>query len=177
VPRSDVWISPLQRSDDRSAFRSVNIDLERCAGQHQFQHHLRRTYVAVTPEPVCGFVTISPGELTVESIPRSVRARLPAYPPPILRISRLAVNERDQGKGVGSLLLKAMFGLALDLRDRFGCMGVIVDAKPGAVGFYEGLGLMKLDVTSGDLGDRPEPIPMFLSAKEIARAAETCPRP
>ena len=97
--------------------------------------------------------------------------RVPAYPLPILRISRLAVDERDQGSGIGRLLLRAMFGLALDLRDRFGCMGVIVDAKPDAVGFYEGLGFMKLGVTSGDLGDRPEPIPMFLPVKKIAQAA------
>jgi len=175
MPKSDVRISPLQRSDDRSGFRSGNIDLDRYfqryAGQNQFRHHLGTTYVAVTAERICGFATVNPGELTADSIPKSLRARLPAYPLPILRISRLAVDERDQGKGLGRLLLKAMFGMALDLRDRFGCMGVIVDAKPDAVGFYEGLGFMKLGVTSGDLGDRPEPIPMFLPVKKIAQAA------
>jgi|PlaIllAssembly_1097288.scaffolds.fasta_scaffold38265_3 GNAT superfamily N-acetyltransferase len=175
MPKSDVRIRPLQRSDDRSGFRSGNIDLDRYfqryAGQNQFRHHLGTTYVAVTAERICGFATVNPGELTADSIPKSLRARLPAYPLPILRISRLAVDERDQGKGLGRLLLKAMFGMALDLRDRFGCMGVIVDAKPDAVGFYEGLGFMKLGVTSGDLGDRPEPIPMFLPVQKIAQAA------
>ena len=174
MPKSDVRIRPLQRSDDRSGFRSGNIDLDRYfqryAGQNQFRHHLGTTYVAVTAERICGFATVNPGELTADSIPKSLRARLPAYPLPILRISRLAVDERDQGKGLGRLLLKAMFGMALDLRDRFGCMGVIVDAKPDAVGFYEGLGFMKLGVTSGDLGDRPEPIPMFLPVQKIAQA-------
>jgi GNAT superfamily N-acetyltransferase len=176
MPESDVRIRLLQRSDDRSGFRSGNIDLDRYfqryAGQNQFQHHLGTTYVAVTAERICGFVTITPGELTADSIPRSVRARLPAYPLPILRICRLAVDERDQGKGIGRFLLRAMLGLALELRDRFGCLGVVVDAKPGAVGFYENLGFMKLDVTSGDLGDRPGPVPMFLSIKEIASATE-----
>jgi GNAT superfamily N-acetyltransferase len=177
MPETDIQVRLLQRSDDRSRFRSGNIDLDRYfqryAGQNQFRHHLGTTYVAVTAERISGFATISPGELTAESIPRSVRARLPAYPLPILRISRLAVEERDQGKGVGRLLLRAMFELALDLRDRFGCMGVIVDAKADAVGFYEGLGFMKLDVRSGDLGDRPGPTPMFLSIKEIAQAGAT----
>lgn len=177
MPETDIQVRLLQRSDDRSVFRSGNVDLDRYfqryAGQNQFRHHLGTTYLAVTAERVCGFVTISPGELTAESIPRSVRARLPAYPLPILRISRLAVDEHDQGKGIGRLLLKAMFGLALDLRDRFGCMGVIVDAKHDAVGFHEGLGFMKLDVTSGDLGDRPGPASMFLSVKEIAQAGAT----
>lgn len=53
--------------------------------------------------------------------------------------------------------------------------GRIFDAKPGAGGLYDGLGFMKFNVTSGDLGDRPDPIPMFLSVKGIARAVETCP--
>ena len=170
-----VAIRPLQPADDRRAFRSgdeaLDLYFHRYAGQNQFRHHLGTTYVAVTAERICGFATVNPGELTADSIPKSLRARLPAYPLPILRISRLAVDERDQGKGLGRLLLKAMFGMALDLRDRFGCMGVIVDAKPDAVGFYEGLGFMKLGVTSGDLGDRPEPIPMFLPVQKIAQAA------
>jgi len=84
MPKSDVRIRPLQRSDDRSGFRSGNIDLDRYfqryAGQNQFRHHLGTTYVAVTAERICGFATVNPGELTTDSIPRSLRARLPAYP-------------------------------------------------------------------------------------------------
>jgi hypothetical protein len=130
MPKSDARIRPLQRSDDRSGFCSVNIDLERYAGQNQFRHHVRRTYVAVTAERVCGFVIISPGELTAESIPRSVPAYLPAYPLPVLPFSRPAVDERDQCKENGRLLPNAMFGLASDLRDRFGCMGGSLTPSP-----------------------------------------------
>ena len=41
-------------------------------------------------------------------------------------------------------------------------MGVVVDAKPEAVAFYEKLGFVPIEVTAGQLGDRPEPLPMFL---------------
>jgi len=59
---------------------------------------------------------------------------------------------------------------ALELRERFGCLGVVVDAKPQAVGFYQGLGSTPLAVVRGQLGDRPEPLPMFLSVRSIESA-------
>jgi hypothetical protein len=48
-----------------------------------------------------------------------------------------------------------------------GCIGVAVDAKPEAVTFFGRLGFIALDVTSGELGDRPEPRPMFLELGAI----------
>ena len=63
-----------------------------------------------------------------------------------------------------------MFHSALELRERFGCLGVVVDAKPQAVGFYQGLGFTPLAVVRGQLGDRPEPLPMFLSVRSIETA-------
>jgi hypothetical protein len=43
-----------------------------------------------------------------------------------------------------------------------GCSGVVVDAKPEAVAFYAKLGFVRLEVVAGELGDRPQPLPMFL---------------
>jgi hypothetical protein len=50
-----------------------------------------------------------------------------------------------------------------------GCVGVVVDAKPDAIGFYEKLGFVALDSLAGQLGDRPEPLPMFLELGAIPR--------
>ena len=49
----------------------------------------------------------------------------------------------------------------------FGCIGVVVDAKPQAVTFYERYGFTALEVVQGHLGDRPEPLPMFLEIGAI----------
>ena len=65
-----------------------------------------------------------------------------------------------------------MLELALEMRDRVGCVGVVVDAKPEAVAFYRPLGFQPLRVISGALGDHPEPIPMFLPVQAIAKARE-----
>ncbi|MES9879569.1 MAG: GNAT family N-acetyltransferase [Sedimenticola sp.] len=80
------------------------------------------------------------------------------------------MDERFQGHGIGRLLLRAMLELALEMRDRVGCTGVVVDAKPEAVDFYSGLGFKTVELVSGALGDRPEPIAMFLPIRQIAAA-------
>ena len=164
----------LDPGDDRSGFRCGNIDLDRFfrryAGQNQFHHHIGTTYVAVQSERITGFVTVSSGEIVAEKLSKTLRRRLPSYPLPILRIARLAVDERFQGHGIGRLLLRAMLTLALEMRDRAGCIGVVVDAKSAAVAFYSVPGFKTIELVSGGLGDRPEPIAMLLSIRQIEAA-------
>lgn len=170
----EVRVRRLEPRDDRSEFRSGNIELDRYfqryAGQNQFRHHIGTTYVAEQEEQIAGFVTVSSGEMVAEKLARSLRRRLPAYPLPVLRIARLAVDERFQGHGIGRLLLRSMLELALEMRDRIGCIGVVVDAKPDAVPFYSSLGFTAISLLGGALGDRPEPVAMFLPIGQIAAA-------
>ncbi len=172
----EVRVRRLERRDDRSGFRSGNIDLDRFfqryAGQNQFRHHVGTSYVAVLGDHITGFVTVSSGEMVAEKLTKRLRKSLPAYPLPILRLARLAVDERFQGHGIGKLLLRAMLELALEMRDRVGCIGVVVDAKSDAVDFYSNLGLTPVELISGSLGDRPEPVAMFLPIGQIAAAVK-----
>ena len=171
----EVRIRRLEPGDERSDFRSGNIDLDRFfqryAGQNQFRHHIGTTYVAVYRDSIVGFVTVASGEIIAEKLVKSLRRRLPDYPLPILRLARLGVDERFQGHGIGRLLLRAMLELALDMRDRVGCIGVVVDAKSDALAFYSSLGFTPIETTSGALGDRPEPTAMFLPIGVIEAAA------
>jgi GNAT superfamily N-acetyltransferase len=100
--------------------------------------------------------------MVAEKLTKNLRRRLLAYPLPILRLVRLAVDEHFQGHGIGRLLLRAMLELALEMRDRIGCIGVVVDAKPDAIAFYSALGFKPIGLVSGALRDRPEPVAMFL---------------
>ena len=65
--------------------------------------------------------------------------------------------------------MRTIFHLALELKDRVGCIGVVVDAKPGAVNYYGKLGFEALDLVEGSLGDRPEPVAMFLPISGIPK--------
>jgi len=172
----EVRVRRLEPRDDRSGFCSGSIDLDRFfqryAGQNQFRHHVGTTYVAVQGDHITGFVTVSSGEMVAEKLTKSLRKHLPAYPLPILRLARLAVDERFQGHGVGRLLLRAMLELALEMRDRVGCIGVVVDAKLDAVAFYSAFGFEAIELVSGALGDRPEPVAMFLTIGQIAAAVK-----
>ena len=64
-----------------------------------------------------------------------------------------------------------MLELALEMRNRVGCIGVVVDAKPDAVTFYSALGFEAIELVSVVLGDRPEPVAMsYPSARSPQRS-------
>jgi GNAT superfamily N-acetyltransferase len=169
-----ISVRRLRPDDERKDFRSGNIELDRFflryAGQNQFRHHIGTTYVAVEEGAIFGFATVAASELTSARIAAAARKRLPAYPIPVLRLARLAVDVRAQGWGVGLLLLRAVFALAYKMADEVGCLGVVVDAKPEAVEFYRKLGFVELDVVAGLLGDRPQPVAMFIELGAVERA-------
>ena len=169
-------IRALRESDDRSGFRSDDADLDRFllkfAGQNQFRHHVGTTYVAVEDDVILGYATVAPGHIEVEGLPAKRRRKLPRYPLPVLRLARLAVDRSAQDQGIGSALLRFVFGLALRLAEDFGCIGVVVDAKPGAVEFYERLGFFALDVLEGRSEARPAPTALFLPMAEIESARD-----
>jgi GNAT superfamily N-acetyltransferase len=167
-----VEIRPLARDDERSGFSCGQPDIDRFfqhyAGQNQFKLHLAVSYVAVIGERILGFVTVAASSLERRAVPNArQRQRLPSYPLPVLRLARLGVDLRAQGLGIGKALLRHVLGLAIKQRDSLGCVGVVTDAKPEAVPFYEGLGFVPLGgVREGLLG--AEPIPLFLAIDTIA---------
>jgi hypothetical protein len=52
----------------------------------------------------------------------------------------------------------------------YGCVGVVVDAKPDAVDFYRRYGFVSVDALEGRSDARPAPIPMFLAIRSIREA-------
>lgn len=170
----------LRSSDDRSGFRSGQVDLDRFflrfAGQNQFRHHLGTTYVAVDENNIIvGFATVSASQIEVDDLPLARTKRLPNYPLPVLRLARLATHEDFHGAGVGSMLLRAVFVLAHQMARDYGCVGVLVDAKSEAVEYYKRFGFFELGTIRGELGDRPAPTIMFLELGAIPKISEPSP--
>jgi GNAT superfamily N-acetyltransferase len=170
-----VEIRALARDDDRTGFSCGQPDLDRFfthyAAQNHFKLHLAVTYVALVDSRIVGFATVAASSLERASVPNArLRRRLPAYPLPVLRLARLGVDSRAQRAGIGTGLLRYVLGLALEQRDRSGCIGVIADSKSEAVPFYESLGFTPLEgVREGLLV--AEPTPMFLPIATIVLAA------
>ncbi len=127
------------------------------------------TYVAVAHDRPIGFATVAASQIEIADLPPGNASSLPHYPLPVLRLARMAVHEAAQGHGVGKLLLRYVFQVAHDMAESVGCVGVVVDAKPGATGFYAKLGFRVLKARVGLLGDRPEPEPMYVHLSAVPK--------
>ena len=164
-----VEIRALDPKDNRDTFSCGVAELDhyfqQYAGQNQFRHHIGTTYVAVTEDRVVvGYVTVSAVSLTNDDIGKR---KLPNYPLPVLKIARLAVDNRFQGLGIGKALLRAMFLLALEQKKRVGCVGIVVDAKKEALSFYSALGFIEL--VPKDRKFYRNLSPLFLGIETIAQ--------
>lgn len=170
-----IEIRPLRKTDRREDFRCGDPDLDiffqRFAGQNQFRYHIGVTYVAADDATIYGYMTVASGSIEVDELAGSVK--LPTgYPLPILRVGRLAVDHRYQGRGLGKQLLLQALLLALQQRDLAGCVGVVVDAKRNAAPFYQNFGFRILrDVLEGEVQVHPSPLLMFLPIRSIASAS------
>lgn len=167
-------IRALREADDRAQLKSGDADLDRFfhnfAGQNQFRHYVGVTYVAVERGRIFGFATVCPGHVEIDDLPAAARRRLPRYPIPVLRLARLAVDQSARGQGLGSHLLRYVLELAVRMTSDYGCAGVVVDAKPGAVSFYSRYGLAPVEAVEGRSEARSQPTPMFLSMRALKQA-------
>lgn len=174
---SEIEIRPLRREDDRSTFSCGQSDLDRFfhhyAGQNQFRLRASVTYVACAGGHLAGFATVVSASVERRTVPDDkLRRRLPAYPLPALRLARLAVDRRVQGPGIAAALLHHVLLLALDQRDRTGCVAIVADAKPEAVSFYQHYGFVPIE---GDIEGllHSEPTPMFLPLAAVDKVLGT----
>ncbi len=166
----------LLETDDRSGFRCPSGSLQRffreIAGQSQFRRYTGVTYVAVTEGgEIVGYVTVAMGEVKTADLPPSRRRGLPRHAVPVLRLARLATHSDYLGQGIGKLLTRFVLSLALVESKAVGCLGVLVDPKNDAVGFYAKLGFIALEATQGQSPAGPGVPPMFLAIETIAKAS------
>jgi len=136
-------IRPLRESDEPSGFSCGVRELDEYLRRHALMNSVAGASVTYVLEDVevgiAGYVTLAAASVrTADLGPNAAVADdLPAYPLPALLVARLAVDRRRAKQGIGSVLLAYALEEALIARDRIGCVAVLVDAKPGAIGFYE----------------------------------------
>jgi len=139
VSRIELLEARHGREDFDCGNAALNDFLRRQAGQQQ-RRGFGKTYVVLADNgmDVIGFVTVSVGQVEAQALP--LQLKLPRHPAPMLRIGRLAVDKRAQGKGIGRDLLAFALHLALEFAERVGLYAVVVDAKDAqAAEFYRRL--------------------------------------
>ena len=136
----------------------LNDFIKKYAYQNQNRYLVGITYVIHIDNVIIGYIT-----LNASSIKKMIVDKNKPYEDiPILRIGRLAVDKSYQNKGIGKKLLKMAFMKSLELKENFGCIGIVIDAKKKAVEFYKKFGFIEIETL-----DKHLTTPMFLSIKII----------
>ena len=141
-------ILSLTGDHDRQSFdcgrSELNDWLRQVARQHQ-DKGLSRTFVAIqeeAPKLICGYYALTLAEIEQRHLPDALRKKLPQRIPGI-RLGRLAVDMRYQGKGLGELLLVDALTRAQRIHQEAGVVGLFVDAiDERAAGFYRHFGFL-----------------------------------
>jgi len=118
-----------------------------------------RTYVALRGEQVVGFHTLVVGSVSPEQAPERVRKGLARHPIPLMVLARLAVSCEEQGKGLGSGLLKDAIQRTMAAADIAGIRALAVHAKDEeARSFYAHFGFVESPT---------DPLHLFVVLKDL----------
>lgn len=112
------------------------------------------------PDEIAGFYTLSNNSISLERIPENIRKKLPQsyLKIPTTLLGRLAVDAKQQGKGIGNLLLIDALKRSYEISKILGSFAFVVDPiDVEAENFYRKYGFTKL----------PDSGKMFLTMKTI----------
>jgi GNAT superfamily N-acetyltransferase len=127
---------------------ALTVYLRRYAKQHQ-RKQLSTTHLVVDGIAIAAFVTICPGIVEATSISGIAKGLPSQYSAPVVVLARMATDLQYRNQGIGRALVdRVVMPSANELATALGCCGVLTDAKPEAVGFYEKLGFHPVDAAS-----------------------------
>ena len=89
---------------------------------------LAQTYVVHRQKRVVGYYAISAGSVSKETVPARIAKGIPNYPVPVVLLGRLAVDQPEQGKGLGAALLKDAVLRINQSADIIGVRAILVHA-------------------------------------------------
>jgi ribosomal protein S18 acetylase RimI-like enzyme len=132
---------PLDKTHDRSAFKSGSAPLDTYCHQQVSQDIRRRItacFVALDvaqSQRIAGFYTLASTSVLLADLPPETGKNLPRYPSvPAVRMGRLAVDEHFKGQGLGGALLAD--ALARAARAEIAAFALVVDARDDAAASF-----------------------------------------
>lgn len=124
------------------AFKSGKHPLDLFLKRHAFKNQepdSSQTYVVQRNGSVVGYYSLTVGSVDQKDCPPGVTSEMPPdYPIPVILLARLAVDHTEQGRGLGSALLKDAFYRIASAAQIVGARAVLVHAiDTEAKTFYE----------------------------------------
>lgn len=147
-PGTPWRIEPLEKAHDRTGFASGAPELDRYIREQASQDVRRdvaRVFVSMREgsQAVCGFYSLGASSFHREKLPAAQAKRLPHYPVPAVLLGRLAVDQSEQGKGLGAFLLMDALHRVLLASQTLAVHAMIVDARDdAAASFYRKYGFI-----------------------------------
>jgi len=135
----------LTGTHDVSGFDCGNEALNRFLHRHALQNQRNqsaRTYVALRGETrVIGYFSLAAASAEYETVPARIAKGLAQHPIPLTLLARLAVDQEEQGSGIGAGLLKDALKRFLQAQSIIAARALVVHAKDDqAVEFYHHFG-------------------------------------
>lgn len=130
---------PITNDDDLSAFSCGEPSLDEWLRRFALANHLAggsRCFVTCRQEKVVGYYALATASIQHDDATRRVRQGMPR-PIPAVLLGRLAVDQKEQGHGLGKHLLRDAIIRTLDAADLVGVRVLLVDAlSEDARAFY-----------------------------------------
>ncbi len=124
----------------------LNQYLEKYASQDQ-KRGLTKIYILSEDDIILGYYSLSAHSVLRDNLPKEIKVG-GCGDIPFLLLGRLAVDKKYQGQGYGDVLIFHAFKITMEIAEKVGILGIIVDAKnEDIISFYEGFGFKRLKVT------------------------------
>jgi len=143
----ELKIVPYTESHDVSLFESRTEDLNAFLKEDALENQkelINKTFLCCHFNQLVGYITFTTDIIEKEEVQKEGRIKVKYGEYPAIKIARLAVDKKYEGKGAGSFLLLAAIGKALKISDEVGCRFITVDSKQDSIGFYEKRGHFEL---------------------------------
>lgn len=121
---------PIRDGDEIAEFDSGEPDLDAYLRSRALANHLEgasRTFVTCRGGAVVGFYSLAAASVERRSAQGRVRRNMPE-PVPAILLSRLAIDRREQGNGLGKHLLRDAIARSVRAADLIGVRALLVHA-------------------------------------------------
>jgi GNAT superfamily N-acetyltransferase len=149
--------SKHERSEFSCGEESLDRWLKEQAGQAQKKDATRTYVVADEHDRIIGYYSLCAFSVKTEGAPPAMKVG--RYPIPAVLLARLAVQEREQGSGLGASLLLDAFSVAASVADAIGARMLVVHAlHEKAARYYEANGFKAFE---------QDPLTLYLPMQDI----------
>jgi GNAT superfamily N-acetyltransferase len=144
---SRVLLERLDAHHDVSSFDSGNEVLDGWLRRHAIaaqRMDSARTFVATRNGRVIGYFSLTMGSMLRAEAPVKLVRAMPAYPVGMVLLARLAVDQSQQGRGVGAMLLAEALRKAIPAGEVAAARLIVVDdVDEDAAAFYQRYGFVR----------------------------------